>query len=102
MPNYKKVKKETATLTYHTDERDLLYKLAQKYKCSPFTGDCYVQEVSLQKIKNLYHIILTENQMNEFGEDFIVNQEDGRGSHRSLLMIKPTSEDNHYIFFRRK
>jgi hypothetical protein len=100
LPN--KTPREKAKVTYHTEERDLLHKLAQKYKCSPFTGDCYVQEVSLQKIKNLYHIILTEDQMNEFGEDFIVNEEDGRGSHRFLLMIKPTSEDNNYIFFRRK
>jgi hypothetical protein len=59
-------KREKAKITFHTEERDLLYKLVNKYKCSPFSGECYTQEVSIQKIKNLYHIILTEEQMNEF------------------------------------
>jgi hypothetical protein len=95
-------KKDTAKFTYRTDERDLIRKLSQKYKCSPFTGECYTQEVSLQKIKKLYHIILTEEQMQEFGEDFIIEEQQGSGTHRLLLMIKPTSEDNNYIFFRRK
>jgi hypothetical protein len=94
----KKEPRETAKITYHTEERDLIHKLAKKYKCSPFSGECYTQEVSLQKIKNLYHIILTEEQMNEFGEDFIFEDD----PHKFLLMIKPTSEDNNYIFFRRK
>jgi hypothetical protein len=98
----RKIDNEKAKITYHTDERDLLQKLAKKYKCSPFNGECYIQEVSLQKIKKFYHIILTEEQMQEFGEDYIVEEEMGRGSHRLLLMIKPTSEDNNYIFFRRK
>ena len=85
-------------LTYHTKERDLLNKLSNKYKCSPFTGECYTDTVSLQKIKKFYHIILTEEQMKEFGDDFII---DG-GAHQFLLMIKPTLEDNNYIFFKRK
>jgi len=94
----KNIKREKAKITFHTEERDLLHKLVNKYKCSPFTGECYTDEVSIQKIKNLYHIILTEEQMNEFGEDFIFEDD----PHKSLLMIKPTSEDNNYIFFRRK
>jgi hypothetical protein len=102
LPKYKNIEDQKAKITYHTEERDLLHKLAQKYKCSPFTGDCYTQEVSLNKIKNLYHIILTEEQINQFGEDFIIEEDRGVGTHRSLLMIKPTSEDNNYIFFRRK
>lgn len=89
--------------TYHTDERDQLAIMAEKYKCSPFSGECYTQEVSLQKIGKTYHIILSEQQVeNEFGEDFIIEETAGTGKHRSLLMIKPTLEDNHYIFFRRK
>lgn len=93
--------------TYRTDERDLLHKLAEKYKCSPFNGECYTEEVSLQKIKKFYHIILTEEQMKEFGEDYIVEEDTAgyngvAGKHRFLIMIKPTSEDNNYIFFRRK
>ena len=94
----KKEEREKAKITFHTEERDLLYKLVNKYRCSPFSGECYTDEVSIQKIKNLYHIILTEEQMNEFGEDFILED----GPHRSLIMIKPTLEDNNYIFFRRK
>lgn len=86
-------------LIYHTKERDLLNKLANKYKCSPFTGECYTDTVSLQKIKKFYHIILTEEQMNQFGEDFILHNND---AHQFLLMIKPTLEDNNYIFFKRK
>lgn len=92
---------ETAKITYRTDERDLLRKLAEKYKCSPFNGECYTQEVSLQKIKNLYHIILTEEQMQAFN-DYVIEEDKGALIHRLLLMIKPTSEDNNYIFFRRK
>jgi len=99
LPNKEKnIKREKAKITFHTEERDLINKLVNKYKCSPFSGECYTQEVSIQKIKNLYHIILTEEQMNEFGEDFIFEDD----PHKSLLMIKPTSEDNNYIFFRRK
>ena len=99
MPNnLSKKEREKAKITFHTEERDLLYKLVNKYKCSPFTGECYTQEVSIQKIKNLYHIILTEEQMNEFGDDFVFED----GPHKSLIMIKPTLEDNNYIFFRRK
>ena len=100
------IKRETATITYHTDERDLLRKLAEKYKCSPFNGECYIDEVSIQKVGQTYHIILTEEQMKEFGEDYIVEEDaggrKGHGVHQFLLMIKPTLEDNNYIFFRRK
>ena len=92
-------------MTYRTDERDILNKLANKYKCSPFNGECWLDEVSLYKIKKLYHIILTEEQMEQFGEDFIIEEDSGEGrkdKHRFLLMIKPTFQDNNYIFFRRK
>lgn len=100
-----KEKREIAKVVYRTDERDILHNLAKKYKCSPFNGECYIDTVSLYKIKKLYHIILTEDQMNEFGQDFIVEEDTGRHGeqkHRFLLMIKPISEDNNYIFFRRK
>jgi hypothetical protein len=102
LPDNSSSSKETAKITYRTDERDLLRKLANKYKCSPFTGECYIQEVSLQKIKKFYHIILTEEQMKELNEDYVVEEKDGPRIHQFLLMIKPTSEDNNYIFFRRK
>lgn len=95
--------KEKATLNFHTDERDMLRYLVNKYKCSPFTGECYTQEVSLQKVGKTYHIILSEQQMSEFSkDDFIVEEDKGIGKHRLLLMIKPTLEDNNYIFFRKK
>ena len=111
MPDSSIIKKDSKKVkfTYRTDERDLLHKLAEKYKCSPFNGECYIEEVSLQKIKKFYHIILTEEQMNQFGDDYVVEEDfagghnDGEaGKHRFLIMIKPTSEDNNYIFFRRK
>lgn len=98
---------KTAKITYHTDERDLLKKLTEKYKCSPFTGECYTDQVAIQKIKQFYHIILTEEQMKQFNDDYIIGEEDiggrrGKAKKNSLLMIKPTLEDNNYIFFRRK
>ncbi len=94
--------KETAKITYHTDERDLLRKLAEKYKCSPFNGECYTQDVSIQKVGKTWHIILSQQQMEEFGDDYIIEEAYRAGTHRYLLMIKPTLEDNNYIFFRRK
>lgn len=95
-----KRQKEIAKIKFKTDERQTLQYLVKKYKCSPFSGECYVDEVSIQKVGKTYHIILSEQQMNEFGDDFIVK--DDNNYHQSLLMIKPISEDNNYIFFRRK
>lgn len=103
--NHQEEKEDTkrAKMTFRTDERDILRKLTEKYKCSPFTGECYIQEVSLQKIKKFYHIILTEEQMQEFGEDYIIEENDEyHNPHQFLIMIKPTLEDNNYIFFKRK
>lgn len=80
--------------------------MAERYKCSPFTGECYTQEVSYQKIGKTYHIILSEQQMHEFFDDDFKIEEVLFGKktsmHRSLIMIKPTLQDNKYIFFRRK
>ena len=94
--------KKKVKITFRTDERDILKKLTEKYKCSPFTGECYTDEVSIHKIKNLYHIILTEEQMQQFGEDYIIEEPSKHYVLKLLLMIKPTSDDNNYIFFRRK
>lgn len=88
--------------TYHTNERNKLKLMSEKYKCSPFTGECYTEEISFHKVGQTYHIILSEQQMSQFGEDFIIEDTVGTSKHRSLIMIKPTSEDNNYIFFRRK
>lgn len=87
-------------MTFHTEERDQLRGLIEQYKCSPFTGKCHVDEVSFQKIGKLYHIILTEEQVEKFAikEDFAFKA----GAHQFMTMIKPTADDNNYLFFRRK
>lgn len=93
-----------AKIKYRTDERDHLHRLQKEFECSPFTGRCYTDEVSLQKIGKTYHIILSEQQMEKFNleEDYVLEE---RGSydniHKMMLMIKPTAMDNNYIFFRR-
>ena len=86
-------------MTFRTDERDQIRKLVEQYGCSPFTGKCHVDEVSFQKIGKLYHIILTEDQIDKFAikEDFAFEN----GKHQFRIMIKPTAEDNNYLFFRR-
>ena len=86
-------------MQFHTEERDHIRRLVEEYKCSPFTGKCHVDEVSFQKIGKLYHIILTEDQISEFKikEDFAFES----GKHQFMIMIKPTEEDNNYLFFRR-
>lgn len=87
-------------IPFRTDERDQIRGLIKDYQCSPFTGRCYVDEVSFQKIGKFYHMIFTEEQIQNFKikEDFL----EELGSHQFMIMIKPTPEDNNYIFFRRK
>lgn len=86
-------------IEFKVDERDQIRGLIDQYQCSPFTGQCYTDEVSFQKIGKFYHIILTEEQVDKFKikEDFV----EEHGPHIFLNMIKPTAEDNNYIFFRR-
>lgn len=98
--------KEIASIKFKTDERQTLQDLIKKYKCNPFTGECHVEEVSIHKIGKTYHIVLSEQQMSGFFDDDYIIREDksvSNGAYSELLMmIKPISEDNNYIFFRRK
>lgn len=95
-------KHKSAAITFRTDERDNLYRMINKYRTSPFTGKCYFDNVSFVKDKKtgLYHIILTENQVKEFGihEDFAVPE----GKHQLMFMIRPTDIDRDFIVFRKK
>lgn len=109
-----KENKKVVEFTYHKEERDSLKRMAEKYRCSPFTGECYTDEVSIYRDSKtgLYHILLTEKQIQEFSiyEDHVYQETSGGQGIRSkgvnmhsfLVMIKPTEEDNNYIFFRRK
>jgi hypothetical protein len=87
-------------MTFRTDERDQVRKLIEQYGCSPFTGKCHVDEIPIQKVGKTYHIILTEDQINKFEikDDFILEVDK---KHQYLIMIKPTAQDNNYLFFRR-
>ena len=51
----------------------------------------YLMKYPYIKLKSFYHIILTEEQMEQFGEDFIIEEESGMGKvdkHRFLLINK--------------
>lgn len=89
-------------MTFRTEERDKIHKLVEQYACSPFTGKCYIEETTFNRDKKtgLYHIILSESQLEKFRikEDFLAPN----GSTQILLMIKPTEVDNDYIIFRKK
>lgn len=89
-------------MTFRTDERDKIHKLIEQYGCSPFSGKCYIEDVTFHRDKKtgLYHIILSENQVEQYSikEDFAAPN----GSTQIMLMIKPTEEDNSYIIFRKK
>jgi len=89
-------------MTFRTEERDKVRKLIEQYGCSPFSGKCYIEEVTFNRDRKtgLYHMILTENQLEKFKikEDFLAPN----GSTQIMLMIKPTEEDNSYIIFRKK
>lgn len=86
-------------IEFRVDERDHLHSLIREYQTNPFTGECYIDEVSFQKIGKFYHMIFTEEQIEKFKikEDFLAKQ----GAHQFMFMIKPTAQDNNYIFFRR-
>lgn len=89
-------------MTFKTEERDKVRKLVEQYGCSPFSGKCHVEDTTFYRDKKtgLYHIILTEEQIQRFKikEDFAAPN----GSTQIMLIIKPTEEDNSYIIFRKK
>jgi len=89
-------------MTFRTEERDKVRKLIEQYGCSPFSGKCYIEEVTFNRDRKtgLYHMILTENQLEKFKikEDFLAPN----GSTQIMLMIKPTEKHNSYITFRKK
>lgn len=89
-------------MTFRTEERDDLHKMIEKYKCSPFTGKCYTQEVSFVKDKKtgLYHMIFTQDMIDKFRikDDFLVEG----GIHQTMIMIQPTDEDNDFLIFKKK
>ena len=94
-------------LTFHTEERDEIKKMTNRYKCSPFTGKCYTDDVSLVRDKKtgFYHIILTENQAEKIIEKF-VSKKPGTGGpyniHMLMTMIQPIDEDKDFLIFRSK
>lgn len=92
----------TTNMIFRTEERDKIHKLIEQYGCSPFNGKCHVDDVTFHKDKKtgLYHIILTENQVEKYQikQDFSAPN----GSTQIMLMIKPTQEDNSYIILRKK
>ena len=95
-------------MTFRTEERNDIHKMIEKYKCSPFTGQCYTEEISFYRDKKtgLYHLIFSQDTINKFKfkEDFLV---EGTGTntgtpHLNMIMIQPTDEDNEYLIFKKK
>ena len=96
-------------MTFRTDERDQLHKMIEKYRCSPFNGRCYTEEISFARDKKtgLYHLIFSEQTVKKFkfSEDFLV---EGSGtntvgvSHMNMIMIQPTDEDSDFLIFKKK
>lgn len=95
-------------MTFRTEERDQLHKMIEKYKCSPFTGKCYTEEISFYRDKKtgLYHLIFSEETIRKFkfSEDFLVEGSGGvRGTpHMNMIMIQPTDEDNQFLIFKKR
>lgn len=88
------------TIPFRTDERDQIHRMIEKYRCSPFTGKCHVEQVSFVKDKKtgLYHIILSQKQVDELS-DFSVQE--GQPLHHLMFMIRPTDEDSDYLIFKK-
>ena len=94
-------------MNIHTEERDRIKGIIEKYQCSPFDGQCYTEEVTFYRDSKtgLFHIILAPQTVDKFQlfEDEYVDEGMSRGKpSMSMIMIKPTASDNNYIFFRRK
>lgn len=89
-------------MTFRTEERDDLHRMVEKYKCSPFTGQCYTEEITFHRDRKtgLYHLIFPQSVIDKFKikEDFVVET----GFHQSMIMIQPTDEDNDYLIFKKK
>jgi len=103
-------------MKYDTSERDKIRAIADKYGCSPFTGECYVEEVlcsievrkprGKNKLKNpdSYYSIQVPIEIAEkflLKEDFMEENERRARAEFTLFMIKPVEGDGNYIFFRR-
>jgi len=93
--------KRTNQIPFRTDERDQLQKMIKKYRCSPFTGNCHMDHVSFVRDRKtgLYHIILTQKQVEEF--EIMKHFSVPEGAHQIMFMIKPTDEDSDYLIFKK-
>lgn len=78
--------------------------MVEKYRCSPFTGQCYTEEITFFRDRKtgLYHLIFPESVLDRFKikEDFVINN--GNNISQTMIMIQPTDEDNDFIIFKKK